>query len=311
LIHVDSINPFAVVQYFCKLVLLYAFVHPQNKIRFPAIRDRLSHLVGAFSTARKIIRLGHAVEPYADLHPILAATSFRSLLTGGPRRVIPTDNILSTLNNTLSVLNDCSDDVVCLSKIGVLDKTTGKRFEPISNWLWLTCIALDLYAGMQEVSRIVSKIKVMEKELIKLKTATATTFTASNPGTPVPSSPSESRSVTPVPGKPMSGTEKPISNGSLQIPASSGPLRTPMSPKVNSAAPLTANADDGLLRRSAELQAMYDKLWLQKVSIYKLLADLGFCTYDVIEAQFSDRFQAFCGFTAGCLGLYKLWRKAQ
>lgn len=58
------------------------------------------------------------------------------------------------------------------------------------------------------------------------------------------------------------------------------------------------------------LQQLKEKRLLMQVSLVKLLADLGFCTYDVMESQFSDTFQASCGWIAGLLGFYKLWLKA-
>lgn len=158
--------------------------------------------------------------------------------------MMPRDDAIDTVNNTLSVLNDISDDIVCLAKIGVLEKETGKRFEPRSNWLWLSCITMDLYACGRDLRTLEAKCRALEYDII----ATAT----------------------------------------------------------------SAAAADGTLARKKrqELTAVTEKRRMQVVSLLKLMADLGFCAYDCAEATFSDQFQAACGFTAGALALYKLWRKA-
>jgi hypothetical protein len=72
----------------------------------------------------KFYFLGHAIEPYSSL---------------------TSDVSLANVNNILSIANDFSDDIICLSKIGFIGKKYSKTFEPISSYLWFTCIIIDLY----------------------------------------------------------------------------------------------------------------------------------------------------------------------
>lgn len=247
-----------VIQYACKLLLLYPLARPSVQLRWPSLKDRLSRLAAALSIARKLIRLGHGLEPYTELHPSLVSISKLSL---DRLSMTPTQTVFECVNNVLSLLNDVSDDVVCLSKVGLLDAARGKTFEPISNWLWLSCIALDIYAGVQALFGTVAKLQLAQRQLA------------------------------------------PSSKGSF---IQSAPLVSP-----NLATPTARSGiKDGLVRQLAECKVVQDKLWLQQASFYKLLADLGFCAYDVLEAQHAPRFQTWCGFMAACLGFYKLWFKA-
>jgi hypothetical protein len=219
----------AVIQYFSKVVLLVYLAKPDVKKSHPNTHARVSSLVSAFSSARKIIRLGHFVEPYSQLREVMypAATVSRPLSSW------KLDNALAFVNASLSILNDFSDDVVCLAKIGVMNKEVGKRFEPISNALWFTCICLDI------------------------------------------------RSLV------------------LDIHSSRDKMR-----KINTSKDLDA------AEKRMQSDAASQKLGLQWISLLKLSGDFCFCTYDVWGCQFSDLFQAQCGFISAVCASYKLWYKA-
>jgi hypothetical protein len=127
---------------------------------------RTQNIVSSFSTARKIIRLGHVLEPWSELWPTLLALyqlygpgrrSNDATTQSLKQKLWSVDSMLSLVNSLLSCLNDVSDDVVALAKIGVIDKPLGQRFEPVSNWLWLSCIALDLYAAVSTYKQILIK----------------------------------------------------------------------------------------------------------------------------------------------------------
>ena len=142
------------------------------------------------------------------------------------------------MNASLSTLNDLSDDICALTKIGVLDKKWGRKFEPMSHWLWLACISLDLYdAGRAWMA--------FETKLAK----------------------EYSSGTTRVAGRAVVDIEK--------VPK------------------------DLRLKRE-----------VMRASILKLLGDLGFCSYDVLDMQFSPLFQAWCALLSGYLGMYKLYLKA-
>jgi len=133
-----------VIQYVCRVWLLQQTGKPTD------VMKRLEHLVSAFSTTRKVIRLGHAVEPFGSWHKLVSDMKHGTL---------ETFHALNMLNASLSVLNDISDDIVCLSKLQVLDKRWKVKFEPLSARLWFTCISLDLYTNYMEYRALDKQVK--------------------------------------------------------------------------------------------------------------------------------------------------------
>ncbi|KND01911.1 uncharacterized protein SPPG_03698 [Spizellomyces punctatus DAOM BR117] len=70
---------------------------------------------------------------------------------------------------------------------------------------------------------------------------------------------------------------------------------------------VACRADDESKRKELE-----SKLYMQKVSFAKLMADFVFCTIDVFhlgDKGISDGWQAVSGFLAALLGTYKVWVK--
>lgn len=114
--------------------------------------------MSAFSTARKIIVLGHAIEPFSELIPMFSQLK-RSKLTVQKDPAF----LRSLVNTILSLLNDISDDMICLSKLKVLPASVGKRCEPWSNRMWLCCIMLDMYDLLQDRAQLLTKIKLTDQ----------------------------------------------------------------------------------------------------------------------------------------------------
>jgi hypothetical protein len=112
------------------------------------VMKRLEHLISAFSTTRKVIRLGHAVEPFSTWHGLV-----QTLDKPGKYHA------LGILSAALGVVNDCSDDIICLSKLQVIDKHHRVRWEPISARLWFTCISIDLYTTYMEYKELENQLK--------------------------------------------------------------------------------------------------------------------------------------------------------
>jgi hypothetical protein len=92
-----------------------------------------------------MLRLGHWLEP---LHALSTRPKTQ----------------LELLNTVLGLLNDVSDDVYCLSKIGLIDGVYGKIAEPWSNRLWMSTILLD----MQELVHQHSITKGEERYWIRI-----------------------------------------------------------------------------------------------------------------------------------------------
>lgn len=132
-----------VIQYFVK-ILFWAHLS-QRKKRYPLLYQRLSALASNFSTTRKIIRLGHVVEPYSTFltyangektfHPDAALRDKLLFYTGA-------------ISAIFNITNDLVDDAYCLGRIGAFDLSIAKITEPISARLWFTCIWIDMYENL-------------------------------------------------------------------------------------------------------------------------------------------------------------------
>lgn len=176
------------------------------------------------------------ISEYSDVE-----TMSSSQLLHSRQKLLSINNILAQSNSFLSILNSVSDDVVCLSKIGVLGPNIGKKYDIYSNWLWLSCIGLDLYEFDDIYKKSCKNIYNLEKQML------------------------------------------------IAVDSSK-------------------NTDiDGV---KTDLNQALKKHKLIKLSIFKALADLGFCAYDVLELKSSPLFQAACGMTSAYLGFYKLWIKS-
>ncbi|CAI2163289.1 3508_t:CDS:2 [Funneliformis geosporum] len=139
LVHSDGRDKsLKVTQYFGKIIL---WLHiNKNKTKYPKLYSRLNVMTSQFSNTRKIIRLAHFLEPYADFKEYVAGK--RNL----PRTAIPYEHVVHTLgfiNSIVSLLNDIFDDLYCLGKIGILSKSVAKRSEPIAIKLCLVKFIMD------------------------------------------------------------------------------------------------------------------------------------------------------------------------
>ena len=195
-----------VVQYGSKLLLWKIFVSENN------VNKRLGSLSTQFSITRKILRLGHFMEPFNDSLSIIKDPVF-----------LDTQQRLAPLNCALSFINDLVDDGICLSKIGVMDKSWTQRLTYYSDRLWYSTIFIDIH------SNIMGMLELFKKR------------------------------------------------------------------------------DD---EKSMELKNQISyKIFMQQISLYKLLADFAFCSVDVFDLQVSPGVQHLSGFIAALLGTFKLYVK--
>ncbi|RKP10917.1 peroxisomal biogenesis factor 11, partial [Thamnocephalis sphaerospora] len=139
------------VQYSLKVLLWLALHRPRDA----RLRKRLSALVSAFSSTRKMIRLTHWVEPLKNLVEWSA----------------------SGVPITLGVLNDFFDDVYCLCRI----KCLPKRFEHVSErwslWCWYIGLWIDLHSNLMDQLRIRAQIRKQTRLLTHATTKQSQTAT--------------------------------------------------------------------------------------------------------------------------------------
>ncbi|KAI8924199.1 peroxisomal biogenesis factor 11-domain-containing protein [Entophlyctis helioformis] len=155
-------------QYTAK-VLLWCLITDAK--RFPGSHTRASIIASQFSTTRKIIRLGHWLEPLND-HLALAKDGYVKL---SPSMSVSdkTIRVLAPLAAWLGIINDISDDIVCVGKLGLVDKAWVKWATPISDRLWYASIFIDLHEAanglrklryaMQQTTDAVERAKIQAK----------------------------------------------------------------------------------------------------------------------------------------------------
>lgn len=121
---------FKLLQYSLKLALILRLIRRRSPLE-----QHVKAAVSSFSTTRKMLRLGHWLEPWHALSLLLSSPSTKPLSL---------DQALAMLNLVLGLLNDLVDDCYCLARIKALPESWGHRVEPWSNRLWLATIVLDL-----------------------------------------------------------------------------------------------------------------------------------------------------------------------
>ncbi|KAG2187418.1 hypothetical protein INT44_005106 [Umbelopsis vinacea] len=139
------------IQYFIKIILHHGFIDKKWKLF-----SSLSALASNFSTARKIIRLGHIIEPTAELYNA-AYTSPQKV----PQTTIEqADSFLNIMSLIFGIGNDLADDIFCLSKINVLPASWAKKAEPWSYRCWFAAILIDT---QQMIRNIVAQQRKMKQ----------------------------------------------------------------------------------------------------------------------------------------------------
>ncbi|KAF8938150.1 Peroxisomal membrane protein PMP27 [Haplosporangium gracile] len=160
-----------VIQYFAK-VFLWLFL--SNPKQYAVLTTRLKALAKQFSTTRKVLRLGHFIDPMASV--LTLAVALRSnLRKQGLRWTLdkaPSQKWGNTLRDRLGHLNtvlgfvqDISDDIYCLGVIGVLDKNFADKAEPWSNRLWMVGVTIDLHENLQTIRDVRKQIKALEAQM--------------------------------------------------------------------------------------------------------------------------------------------------
>jgi len=170
LVHSDGRDKYLkIIQYFGKIIL---WLHiNKNKSKYPKLHSRLSAMNSQFSNTRKIIRLAHFLEPYSDFKEYVSGKRNLSSTVHPYEKVVYYSGFI---NSIVGMFCDIFDDLYCLGKIGVLDKSVARRAEPIAIKLWFISIVLDIHEIIYRIWAInektnKSKGKLSENDLEKLK----------------------------------------------------------------------------------------------------------------------------------------------
>ncbi|ORX90367.1 hypothetical protein K493DRAFT_230801 [Basidiobolus meristosporus CBS 931.73] len=150
------------MQYALKIILLTYF---RRSDRHPSLRKQASVLSSSFSNTRKILRLGNCVEPYHKLKTECGKLS--QLKNYDTNQMYLYIRVM--FKTTVSLINTLSDDLFCLSKLGVLSPSIGQRTGRLSLRLWMINIVLDSQDSIEEVCRLLSSLKSNTIELGKEK----------------------------------------------------------------------------------------------------------------------------------------------
>ncbi|KAF9110841.1 hypothetical protein BGX27_005831 [Mortierella sp. AM989] len=164
-----------VIQYFAK-VFLWVFLSDPKQYKLFA--TRLKALAKQFSTTRKVLRLGHFVDPLASVLT-LAATLRGHLQKHGIRGTLAkspseswrdtTRDRLGNLNTVFGFVQDIADDICCLGGIGVLDRSFADKAEPWSNRLWMMGVSIDLHENLQSIRDVKKQIQALEMKALHHK----------------------------------------------------------------------------------------------------------------------------------------------
>ncbi|KAI8909065.1 peroxisomal biogenesis factor 11 [Gorgonomyces haynaldii] len=146
-----------VLQYTSK-VLLWAY------LKKGTLHDKSSKLASQLSITRKCIRLFHWLEPIQEIIDIAGDFSIDPKLTRHAQSV----KLLQPLSAINGIVNDLSDDIICIGKIGLLDKQWVTKATPISDRCWFISIFLDVNEAVYGLRVAEEKLK-LEKDPKKQK----------------------------------------------------------------------------------------------------------------------------------------------
>ena len=167
-----------VIQYFAKVIIWLFLSNPKQ---YKVLADRVKALTKQFSNTRKVLRLGHFVDPLATVLHLCATLSMNYRRQGSLAAVMRKSHDqtwrstvrdrLGMLNSVLGFCQDISDDIYCLGVIGVLDRSFADKAEPWSNRLWMVGVSIDLHENLQSIMDVRRQIKTLENSKIEDTTA--------------------------------------------------------------------------------------------------------------------------------------------
>ncbi|KAG0251574.1 hypothetical protein BG011_007512 [Mortierella polycephala] len=162
-----------VIQYFAK-AFLWLFLSDTKQ--YAVFASRIKALAKQFSNTRKVLRLGHFVEPMVStltiafaLRTNLQRHGLRQTLNKAPSQTWRNTirDRLGRLNNILGFVQDISDDICCLSTIGVLDKSFLDKAGPWSCRLWMAGVTIDLHENLQTIRDVRKQIESLKHTMMQ------------------------------------------------------------------------------------------------------------------------------------------------
>ncbi|ORX45404.1 hypothetical protein BCR36DRAFT_299535 [Piromyces finnis] len=145
-----------VFQYFSKAMLWASDAN--NREKGFKYTENVNAMIAQFSITRKLLRLFHVTDPINKIYNIPLAFGSQY---DRQQRIMATIDII---DGFVCFANDIVDDIICLSKIGVIDKDLAKKYSPYSARLWMTGIWLD-YGSLYQ--RMVATNKAIEESTTK------------------------------------------------------------------------------------------------------------------------------------------------
>lgn len=146
-----------VLQYTAKVLLWGVLKDPKD-----VLYDKSKKLSTHFSIARKIVRLGHWLEPFNDtLDLYQQGLGIKSNMPASEQ----TARLLAPLNAVNSIVNDLLDDIICLGKLGLLDKKWVEWASPLSDRCWFASLFIDIHENVLNTTKIVQKLEIAPNEM--------------------------------------------------------------------------------------------------------------------------------------------------
>lgn len=153
-----------IIQYSLKF-LLWAY------LKAGLIRTKYAGIASQLSLTRKLIRLGHWLEPIVTLVDLSTQSSKTSL-----SRNAQLLKSLAPLNAYVAILNDVADDIICLGKLNLLSSQWTGKASLISDRCWFFSIFIDMHELLSDYSTMTQKYYVSRKNREIPATSLPTSF---------------------------------------------------------------------------------------------------------------------------------------
>jgi hypothetical protein len=141
-----------VIQYTLALFMLIG-IKPYNLI--PKLQPKIQNIIAMFGDTRKVIRLGNFTSNLSKLIYLIQGKGLNP-----SKKLSELENThynLLVLRYTSEMINNFTDDLYCLGKFGILDKSIQPIVKPISINLWWTTLTIDMYLNFRKLINLHSQ----------------------------------------------------------------------------------------------------------------------------------------------------------
>lgn len=249
------------VQYSAKVILWAYLSRVDATATTKSATLRLKNLASSFSTTRKIIRLGHVIEPYA---------AFTELCSS--KHVLPSNSVdeslhrLAILNSIIGMVQDISDDLYCLCKIGVLrSKRISDGSEVVSAYLWLVGIWLDLHENWWAKRRVRQRLSELVRQSKQTVQAVSQAGVLDE----------KQSNIQPKPRRPSVLEQRESHHGAIHLKSASDAADDAQ--RVKEIKEASDRDRQAIEQTGKEIFSAKNKLYWLRISQYKLFCDLIFC----------------------------------